>query len=121
MLSADKLKQLVLERQTDVEQLARHLVRAGRDRNKAVASVKNWQKGLFKPQPSAEDIRQLAAALSVDVNDLMDWRSSYRYAPVSARKARLVAQLIAGRSVQDAMDILKFTKKRAAGMMDRRR
>jgi large subunit ribosomal protein L22 len=119
MLSADKLKQLVQESQMDVEQLARHLVGAGRDRNKAIASVKNWQKGLFKPQPSAEDVRHLAAALSVEVNELMDWRSSYRYAPISAQKARLVAQLIDGRSVQDAMDILKFTKKRAAAMMDK--
>ena len=38
---------------------------------------------------------------------------------MSARKARLVAQLIAGRSVQDAMDILKFTRKRAATMIDK--
>jgi len=119
MLSADKLRQLALESQIDVEQLAKHLVGAGRDHKKAVASVRNWQKGLFKPQPSAEDIRHLATALSVEVNDLMDWRSSYRYAPVSAQKARLVAQLINGRSVQDAMDILKFTKKRAASMMDK--
>jgi len=119
MLSADKLKQLILERQIDTEQLARHLVRAGRDYKDAVASVKNWQRGLFKSQPGADDIRRLASALSVDINDLADWRSSYRYAPISARKARLVAQLITGRSVQDAMDILKFTRKRAAAMMDK--
>ena len=62
---------------------------------------------------------RLAAALGVDVNDLSDWRSSYKYAPLSARKARLVAQLIVGRSVQDAMDILKFTPKRAASMVDK--
>ncbi len=119
MLSAEKLKQLSQERQINIEQIARHLVRAGRDHKEAVASVKNWQKALFKPQPNADDIRRLAAALSVEVNDLVDWRSSYRFAPISARKARLVAQLIAGRSVQDAMDILKFTRKRAAAMMDK--
>ncbi|MHC4739294.1 MAG: 50S ribosomal protein L22 [Planctomycetota bacterium] len=50
---------------------------------------------------------------------MLDWRSSYRYAPLSARKARLVTELIAGRSVQDAMDILKFTEKRAAPMVDK--
>ncbi|HEW79650.1 MAG TPA: 50S ribosomal protein L22 [Phycisphaerales bacterium] len=50
---------------------------------------------------------------------MLDWRSSYRYAPGSASKARLVARLIAGRSVQDAMDILKFTRKRAATMIDK--
>jgi len=119
MLSADKLKELSQERQMDSEQLAGHLVRAGRNRKEALAAIKNWQKGLFKPQPRADDIRRLAAALSVEINDLADWRSSYRFAPVSARKARLVAQLISGRSVQDAMDILKFTAKRAATMMDK--
>ncbi len=53
------------------------------------------------------------------MNDLVSWRSSYRYAPGSSRKARLVTQLIAGRNVQEAMDILKFTRKRAASMIDK--
>lgn len=102
-----------------MEQLADQLARPGLDKKEAVAVVKNWQKGLFKPMPHSEDVRRLAAALSVDVNDLIDWRSSYRFAPISARKARLVTQLIVGRSAQDAMDILKFTRKRAATMIDK--
>jgi large subunit ribosomal protein L22 len=61
----------------------------------------------------------LATALSVEVNDLANWRSSYRYAPMSARKARLVTEMITGRRVQEAMDILKFTRKRAATMIDK--
>lgn len=119
MLSVDKLKELGKKRQMNSEQLAGYLVKAGRNRKEALAAVKNWQRGLFKPQPDVDDIRKLAGALSVDINDLADWRSSYRYAPISARKARLVAQLITGRSVQDAMDILKYTRKRAAMMMDK--
>jgi large subunit ribosomal protein L22 len=119
MLSANKLKEYCQWRQMDVEQLAGQLVRGGLGMEKAISAVKNWQKGLFKPIPSSEDIRRLASALSVDVNDLLDWRSSYRYAPISARKARLVTQLIVGRSVQDAMDVLQFTRKRAATMIDK--
>ena len=119
MLSADKLKELCQERQIDLDELAGHLARGGFDRQKATVAVKNWQKGLFKPEPRADDIRRLASVLSVDTNDLVDWRSSYRFAPISARKARLVTQLIVGRSVQDAMDILKFTRKRAANMVDK--
>ena len=103
----------------DVERLAGHLVRGGLDQKEAAVAVKNWQKGLFKPEPRADDIRRLADAMSVEVNDLANWRSSYRFAPISARKARLVTQLIVGRSVQDAMDILKFTRKRAATMIDK--
>ena len=119
MLSATKLKELCQQQRMDVEQLGDQLVRGGLDREQAISAVRNWQKGLFKPKPHADDIRRLAAALSVEVNDVLDWRSSYRYAPISARKARLVTQLIAGRSVQDAMDILKFTRKRAAAMIDK--
>ena len=103
----------------DVERLAGHLVRGGLDQKEAAVAVKNWQKGLFKPEPRADDIRRLADAMSVDVNDLANWHSSYRFAPMSARKARLVTQLIVGRSAQDAMDILKFTRKRAAAMIDK--
>jgi large subunit ribosomal protein L22 len=47
------------------------------------------------------------------------WQSSYRYAPISASKARLVTQLVVDRPVQDAMDILKFTRKRAASMVNK--
>ena len=119
MLSSEKLKEVSRDRQVNNEELARHLVRAGLDQDKAVSAVKNWQKGLFKPMPGAEDIRRLASALSVEVNDLAAWHSSCKYAPVSARKARLVTQLINGRSVQDAMDVLKFTPKRAASIIDK--
>ena len=119
MLSADKLNELCLERHISVEELAGHLARGGFSSQKAAVAVKNWKRGLFKPEPRAEDIRRLATALSVEVNDLADWRSSYRYAPMSARKARLVTEMITGRRVQEAMDILKFTRKRAATMIDK--
>jgi len=119
MLSADKLKHLCQFRQIGIHQLANELVRSGLNRKEASAAVKNWQKGLFKPIPRSEDIRKLASVLSVEVNDLLRWSSSYRFSPLSARKVRLVTQLIVGRSVQDAMDILKFTRKRAATVVDK--
>ena len=119
MLSAEKLRQICQQRQMETGQLVSQLVRGGLDERQAAVAVRNWQKGLFKPEPRREDINRLAAALSVHENDLIDWRSSYRFAPISASKARLVAQLIVGQSVQDAMDILKFTRKRAARMIDK--
>ena len=119
MLSANKLKGLCERRRMGIEQLAGQLVRGGLNKKEAAAAVKNWQKSLFKPVPRKEDIRHLATALSAEVNDLADWCSSYRFAPLSARKARLVTQLIVGRTVQDAMDILKFTRKRAAAMINK--
>jgi len=119
MLSATKLKKLCEQRGLNVGQLADQLVRGGLDNSEAVAAVKNWQNGRFRPLPHKEDIRRLAAALSAEVNDLVVWRSSYRFAPISARKARLVTEMIAGRTVQDALDILKFTRKRAAPMVQK--
>ncbi len=119
MLSVDKLKKHCKAQKMAAEQLSGHLVRGGLDKNSAKAAVKNWQRGFLKPQPAQEDIRNLAGALGVNANELCSWRSSYRYAPGSASKARLVTELIAGRSVQDALDILKFTHKRAAEMVNK--
>jgi len=119
MLSADKLKGLCRQQQISVDELAGHLARGGFDKEKATVAVKNWKKGLFKPEPRTEDLRRLATALSAEVNDLANWRSSYRYAPMSARKARLVTDMITGLRVQEAMDVLKFTRKRAATLVDK--
>lgn len=47
----------------------------------------------------------------------MAWTSKHRYARISARKARLLTDLIKGRNVNDALDVLRFTNKRASGMV----
>jgi len=44
----------------------------------------------------------------------MEYRASHRFARIAPRKARLVADLIRGRSVDDAMVQLEMSKKRAA-------
>lgn len=41
----------------------------------------------------------------------------HRYARISPRKARLVADLIRGQHVNTAQDILRFTPKRASGLI----
>lgn len=119
MISAEKFKAACDRQETTAEELGRTLARGGFGAEEAAAAVRNWQKGLFKPLPRTEDVRRLAEALGVEAVEIADWHSSYRYAPMSARKVRLVAQLIAGRPVQEAMDILKFTRKRAADMVDK--
>jgi large subunit ribosomal protein L22 len=49
----------------------------------------------------------------------MPWKATYRFARISPRKARLVADLIRGRHVDEALEILSFTKKRASGMVSK--
>ena len=117
MLSSDKLKKVCRKNNVGTGELAGHIVRGGLTSKQAKAAIVNWQKGLFKPKPRRTDIDHLANALSVEVNDISSWSSSYQYAPMSARKARLVTELIVGKNVQDALDILKFTNKRAASMV----
>jgi len=117
MLNAIKLKELSKEKKVNIEQMAGQLARAGLDKRRAVSAIKNWMKGLMKPIPHSEDVKRLAAALGVEKNELSGWKCSYWYAPMAPRKVRLVTQLIAGRPVQDALDILKFTRKRAAEMV----
>ncbi|HUS92119.1 MAG TPA: 50S ribosomal protein L22 [Phycisphaerae bacterium] len=47
----------------------------------------------------------------------MAWMAKHRYARISPQKVRLVIDLIRGREVQDALNVLKFTPNRAAGMI----
>ncbi|MCP4712185.1 MAG: 50S ribosomal protein L22 [Planctomycetes bacterium] len=49
----------------------------------------------------------------------MEWSASHRYAPIAPRKVKLVVDLIRGRTVQDALDLLKFANKRAAVFVDK--
>ena len=49
----------------------------------------------------------------------MPWIAKHRFARISPRKARLITGLIRGRDVQDALNILKFTPNRAAGMISK--
>ena len=47
------------------------------------------------------------------------YRAVLRDVRISARKARLVADLVRGKSVSQAVDVLKLTNKRAAPMMSK--
>ncbi|MCY2924740.1 MAG: 50S ribosomal protein L22 [Planctomycetota bacterium] len=49
----------------------------------------------------------------------MAWRSIHRYARMSARKVRLIADMVRGRDVQDALNVLKFSPNRAAMMISK--
>ncbi len=49
----------------------------------------------------------------------MEFNAKHRYAKISARKARPVADLVRGKHVNDAMQILRQTNKRASQMVDK--
>ena len=49
----------------------------------------------------------------------MAWQARHRYARISPRKVKLVTDMIRGRDVQDALNILKFSPNRAAAMVSK--
>src|SRR5258707_15582389 len=49
----------------------------------------------------------------------MEFRAQVRFTRVSPQKARLVLDLIKGRKVEDALNILVFTKKRVAATVEK--
>jgi large subunit ribosomal protein L22 len=49
----------------------------------------------------------------------MPYQSKHRFARIAPRKARLLMDLIRGRDVDDAINMLKFSKQRASGMVEK--
>ena len=49
----------------------------------------------------------------------MPFKASHKFARIAPRKARLILDLIRGRDVDDALALLKFSKKRAAVLVDK--
>jgi large subunit ribosomal protein L22 len=49
----------------------------------------------------------------------MPFEAKHRYARISPRKARLLMNLIRGRDVDDAITLLRFSKQRASGMIEK--
>jgi large subunit ribosomal protein L22 len=49
----------------------------------------------------------------------MAWKAIHRWVRISPTKVKLVIDLIRGRDVQDALNILKFTPNRAAGIISK--
>ena len=49
----------------------------------------------------------------------MPFQSKHTFARISPRKARLVMDLIRGRDVDDAITLLRFSKQRVSGMIEK--
>ena len=119
MLSSRKLKEAREDGGVTLANLASGIARAGFDEARARTAIKNWEQGLMRPQPTRADIEGLARALTVEAGDIVVWTASHRYAPMAPRKLRLVAELVRGRNLQDAFNVLKFTTKRGARMFEK--
>ena len=113
-LRADTLKQLAQKAGVSTEQLAQAIERTGLKGPAAVSAVNNWLDGNDHPRCKAVDLRKLAAAVGAQPKDIARFVSQVRTHRGSPRKAKLLVDLVRGKSVDDALNLLTFTTKRAA-------
>lgn len=113
-LRGDKLKQLAAEAGVNEEQLADAVDRTGVSGAKAQSAIRNWLGGRDHPRCKAADIARLADAVGAEPKDICRFTSSVNHHRGSPQKARLLADLVRGKPVDEALNLLAFTTKRAA-------
>jgi large subunit ribosomal protein L22 len=96
------------------EQLAAAVSRPGLEGDAAARAVGNWLTGRDHPRCKPADIARLADALGCAPKDIAVFISRVRFHRGSPRKARLLVDLVRGRSVDQARTLLAFQTKRAA-------
>jgi large subunit ribosomal protein L22 len=113
-IRGDKLRALATEKGVGVDQLGEAIQRTGLDGGEAAAAVTNWMRGSDHPRCKAEDINRLAGALGTTVAGIARFTTVHKYHRGSPRKVGLLVDLIRGKRVDEALNLLTFTTKRAA-------
>jgi len=113
-LRGDTLKAAATKAGVSVEQLGQAVERTGLKGPAAVSAVKNWMVGNDHPRCKAIDIRKLAAVVGAQPKDIARFVSQVRTHRGSPRKAKLLVDLVRGKGVDEALNLLTFTTKRAA-------
>lgn len=110
-INKEKLNSAIKRAGLSEEQIAAAIDRPGL---KATSAIRNWRRGDFRPRPRPEDIRRIASALGVAPTEISRFDGKYKWARMSPTKVKLVTDLIRGRDVNTALNLLDFSKKRAA-------
>jgi large subunit ribosomal protein L22 len=113
-LRGDKLKKLAEAKGIDRDALAQAIVRTGLNDRMAPSAVGNWLAGRDHPRAKPADIAKLAEAVGCEVREIARFTSQVMHHRGSPRKAKLVVDMVRGRPVDEALNILAFTPKRAA-------
>ncbi len=113
-LRANELKTRASEAGVSVEQLAEAVTRDGLVGDKAVSAVKNWMGGKGYPKCTKSDIEAMANTVGCLPKDIAKFTSSVNNHRGSPKKAKLVADMIRGKSFEEANNMLAFSTKRAA-------
>ncbi len=113
-IRGEQLKKLAEQQGVSVDQLASVVERQGLAGDRAASAVRNWMRNSDHPHCRAEDIQRLCGALGCQVPELARFQSTFKYHKGSPRKTKLVVDLIRGKDVITAENMLSFTTKRAA-------
>ncbi len=109
-----KLSQVAQSKGMSAEQLAESVVRTGLPKSRSLSAVKNWMRDRDHPRCRASDIAKMAEALGVTTPEISRFTCILKYHRGSPRKANLLVQLIRGKDIITAENLLTFTTKRAA-------
>ena len=67
-------------------------MRASWDARETASVIRNWERGLLKPQPTMADVDSLAKTLGVERQDLLVWKATHKYAPIAPTSVGLPAK-----------------------------
>jgi large subunit ribosomal protein L22 len=113
-IRGNKLKQRAEAAGMKPEQLAQAIAEPGFGVDEATSAIKNWMAGRDHPRCKPKTIAKMAEALGVQSKDIVAFTSQVRHHRGSPRKAGLLAALIRGKNLDKALDLLRFTPKKAA-------
>jgi large subunit ribosomal protein L22 len=113
-IRGQQLERRAAEANLSVEDLAQAIDRTGLTGAAAISAIENWMRGRDHPRCKAEDIRKLASTLQCQISDLATFTCVLKYHRGSPRKVGLIVDLIRGKDVDSALNMLTFTTKRAA-------
>jgi large subunit ribosomal protein L22 len=108
------LKQTAAAKGVSPEQLAAAIERVGLKGERAVSAINNWMANRDHPRCKLADVKKLAEVLGVEVGKIARFQCILKFHRGSPRKAKLLADLIKGKDVLTAENLLRFNDKRAA-------
>ncbi len=121
-INANKFKALATEAGIDAAALAAALPKEDDRRKREGESerkIRNWMQGKEHPKPKVAEVQALANALGVRPTAFCRFTSMGRWQRSSERKSRLVVDQIRGLGIEEASNILRFSPRRAAVMVNK--
>jgi len=113
-LRSEELKNRANQVGVSLEQLAAAVTREGRSEKAATSAVRNWIDGRDHPRCRRTDIEALATAVGCLPKDIAMFTSQVRNHRGSQKKAKLVVDMIRGKDLEEATQMLAFSTKRAS-------